>query len=550
MGVQLPQYIGEPSSLLLILAGIFFLYAEIHYRLAGGPSRLYRRHPEVLADTPFRLGPGMSLPIFLLIKDAHRYPISLEVVEISVKKADVLIFHNRYSINEDIEEFWWHKLIHCRLPDSVYGELKVRVQFTYTRRGKRYIVINDNYPTLSHADYSVYRSSNYLPEHQKFAYGDLHYHSNFTSDQIEYGAPIDVSALIAKSAGLDFLAISDHSYDLDTHLENYKKLDSTLAKWYLSREEISAVNQNIGSHKALLLPAEEVTVRNSNTGNVHMLVINHPAFIPGTGDSGRKIRGQSEHSVGEVLDMLTGQSLAIAGHPHSTVPLLQRWLIRRDSWKTADIQLSKLSGLQILNGIVGQDFLSGKSEWIRHLLDGDRKFIYAGNDAHGNFNRYRQIDLPMATMKEHNDQILGKCRTGLLINQNDSQKVDAVCSALRQGKCFITNGPSLILEVQGNQRKWQMGDVVPDGNYALKMNAKSTKEFGHVDSLTLFRGIIGEQREYQVFTKSYQNHSEISMTYEHNSINQTCYYRAEITTKKDKTFALTNPVWIQVSAKL
>lgn len=548
MSVQVPPYFGEHSSMFLIFTGIFFLYAEIHYRLAGGPSRLYRRHPEILADAPFRIDPGMTLPVLLLIKDAHRFPIWLDAVKITVKHAEILVFQHRYSIDENIEQFWWHTLIDCQLPSALYGELKVRVQFAYKRRGKQFVVTNDNYPTLSHDDFSVYKSANYLPGHQNLKYGDLHYHSNFTADQIEYGAPIDVSARVAKSAGLDFLVVSDHSYDLDTHPENYKKLDSTLAKWYRSRKEISDTNRKHGNHKALLLPAEEVTVRNSDTGNVHMLVVNHPEFIPGTGDSGRKIRGQSEHSVGEVLQLMNGQSLAIAGHPHTNVPILQRWLIRRDSWKAADTQLSKLHGLQILNGLVGQDFLSGKAEWIRHLLNGDRKFVYAGNDAHGNFNRYRQIDLPMVTMKEHNNQILGKCKTGLLLNQSYSQNVDTICGALKQGNCFITNGPALILEAQNSQRKWQMGEVVPDGHYTIKINAESTKEFGDLDTIILFRGIIGERREQQIIAKSYQNQSEISVAHTHNSINQTCYYRAEITTKKDDTFALTNPVWIQTSS--
>ena len=198
--------------------------------------------------------------------------------------------------------------------------------------------------------------------------------------------------------------------------------------------------------------------------------------------------------------------------------------------------------------MVGQDFLSGKAEWIRHLLNGDRKFVYAGNDAHGNFNRYRQIDLPMVTMKEHNNQILGKCKTGLLLNQSYSQNVDTICGALKQGNCFITNGPALILEAQNSQRKWQMGEVLPDGHYTIKINAESTKEFGDLDTIILFRGIIGERREQQIIAKSYQNQSEISVAHTHNSINQTCYYRAEITTKKDDTFALTNPVWIQTSS--
>jgi hypothetical protein len=74
----------------LLLAGalLFFLYAETHYHFRFAPSLLYRRRPEIIADAPHRLEPGKALPVLLIIKDAHRFPVALQQVraEISCRR--------------------------------------------------------------------------------------------------------------------------------------------------------------------------------------------------------------------------------------------------------------------------------------------------------------------------------------------------------------------------------------------------------------------------------------------------------------------------------
>ena len=56
--------------------------------------------------------------------------------------------------------------------------------------------------------------------------------------------------------------------------------------------------------------------------------------------------------------------------------------------------------------------------WIRLLLDGYHKFIYAGNDAHGNFNMYRQIKTPMLSLYEKKEQLFGEFRTGVFTKKD------------------------------------------------------------------------------------------------------------------------------------
>jgi len=72
------------SDLAWLLPG-GLLYTEMHYRWRPLPSRYFRKEPEILADAPRRVEPGRPLPLLLLVKDAHRYPITLERVTIEVE---------------------------------------------------------------------------------------------------------------------------------------------------------------------------------------------------------------------------------------------------------------------------------------------------------------------------------------------------------------------------------------------------------------------------------------------------------------------------------
>jgi hypothetical protein len=45
------------------------------------------------------------------------------------------------------------------------------------------------------------------------------------------------------------------------------------------------------------------------------------------------------------------------------------------------------------------------------LLTGKRCHIYAGNDAHGNFNRFRQVKLPILRLWEREAHLFGRVTT-------------------------------------------------------------------------------------------------------------------------------------------
>ena len=66
-----------------------FLYAELHFRFKWTRSRYYLKEPEILADIPIRIEPNKDIPILLIIKDAHLYPIILHEVNINIYQSNI-----------------------------------------------------------------------------------------------------------------------------------------------------------------------------------------------------------------------------------------------------------------------------------------------------------------------------------------------------------------------------------------------------------------------------------------------------------------------------
>lgn len=123
-----------------------------------------------------------------------------------------------------------------------------------------------------------------LPTLPGLYWGDLHTHSNYTEDQIEFGAPLPETACCARALGLHFIAVTDHSYDMDNLPGDYTRNDPELRKWRQFRAEVAHLNRELDGF--IILPGEEVSVGNQRRQNVHCLVLGSGDFYPGAGDSG------------------------------------------------------------------------------------------------------------------------------------------------------------------------------------------------------------------------------------------------------------------------
>ncbi len=525
-------------------SNFFFIlgYAEIHYRFRFLPSFLFKKEPEIVFDLPIRAQLGKPVPLFLFIKDANLYPVILLRIEIRIQNNQ-----DTFSIEHDfsllVKEKFFAKTIW--LPSDIFkkdGPHEITVHLKYqTDSGKIKHLIQDNYRTIPHRPFHIYLSKYSLPKVSNWLWGDLHIHSNYTDDQVEFGASIAETIEAARTIGLDFLAITDHSFDLDDHPDDYLKNDHTFPKWRKFQSEVANLQQQFSDFA--IIPGEEVSVGNSRKQNVHCLIFNDKKFHPGNGDSAEKLfYNQPTMSLKTLLEKKNSSALAIAAHPTESPPFSQRLILRKGKWTEIDLRLDKLDALQILNGN-DEHIQKGKDAWIKLLLEGRRIPIIAGNDAHGNFNCFRQIRIPFWKMTYSRKHLLGSMRTAVRVSQNSRKDI---LNAIRKSRVIVSNGPFAIFYLHGKVQA-QIGDTFKGtGSVKIFIKAVSTIEYGCWEEIKLFIGNILKGKEKEISISFPKNELQLEIKQKLNEINWD-YIRLEAYTRKESNryFCFTNPIWIE-----
>ncbi len=534
-----------PFDLVLLLP--FFLYAEIHYRFRYFFSFLRTREPEILADVPHRLEPNRPLPILLYVKDAHLYPLTLHRVQAEIRSAQSTRTYGLLSEQLSTNEKHWWRVFHVDLSD-LNGWIEVLVLIDMEVNGKRKLLQTDNYRTASHAALKTYVAREPLPRFAGLHFGDAHTHSNYTEDQVEFGAPLRAARDLSEAMGLSFFCTTDHSYDLDDCVDNYLHNDPALPKWNALQDEVTRLNDE--GVPFVIVRGEEATVRNREGRNVHLLIYGNRRFIPGSGDGAERwFQTRSEHDIPEAIQLKEPNALAFAAHVSEPVPALQRILLGRGSWSAQDFQHDGLLGLQFANGSTGKGFDRGLELWIKLLLQGCRLFAVAGNDAHGNFNRFRQVGLPFFTIRESNQQIFGKMRTGIFTDGPLNER--ALLEAMRDGKMILTDGPVVRLVARNEQKRiTTIGGEARGTTPVLQMEAMSSTEFGSLAIVRCYQGRIGDGSETVILKKdlalgTMRWTEELAIHVKCNS-----YVRAVVSTSPhdsldgESHFCISNPIWL------
>ncbi len=547
------------SSLFLPLIPVW-LYAEIHYRFKFIPSRLFYRQPEIIADAPHRIEPGQPLPILLLVKDANRVPIELQSATASIhcnaQPPNVTLPALRFKLHDSPQSInsplWW-RIFPIDVPAERRGQLvQVNIEIAYRCGGRQFRCNNDNHIGTSHAPLLIYLANDSLPTLPNFWHGELHCHTDATSDQVEFGAPVEAMVELAKAQGLNFFAATDHSYDLDDLPDNYLKNDPALRKWHDLHERIKQCNEQ--HQDFVIIPGEEVSAGNSQRRNVHFLIFNSQKFFPGSGDSAERwFRTEPEMSITKILDQLGDEALAFAAHPEVPTPFLERLLLRRGKWQWPDYQHPRLNGLQIWNGSL-EGMEEGTARWRELLLAGKKVYIMAGDDAHGNFNRFRQVGIPHLRMREHHWHLFGRTRTAVLADGQIS--LSSLMAALRKGRACITIGPLMDLQIVcENGRSARLGETVMEPIRSFAVQAKSSPEFGKLQRVVVWLGDLQERHERILFeTNNFAEPFLFSHTQPLNLPAGRFYLRGEVHSGGSEFLpepalpcrALTNPIWIKV----
>ena len=544
------------------IAVVFFLfmlslraygYAEIHYTYFGY-SLIKRNTPEVILDAPWRVRSGELMPVVCIVKDADRFPIVLKrlTARYRLNSGEMRIEDIPLGIKPiHVTEHYWYKISYVKIPYEQTGNLEIILKAEFSRNGKKKVVITDNLTGLSHSPLTTFISSCELPAIDGWYYGDPHYHSDMTQDQVEFGAPVDVAVTMSKTIGLSWFAVTDHSYDLDIAIGEYFKRDPKFTRWLNVQESAKAVNS--ANDDFVVIPAEELSCGNYKSHNVHLLAFDVPDFIPGSGDGVKQglMNKDPDLTLQESFNIIKEKGgFAFAAHPEVGNGFMGKLLLNRGHWLSRDYALYGYTGLQLWNGEYEPNFDKSRKVWTELLLDGRKMFILGGNDAHGDFNRCRVVRYPNTKLKEIKGHVFGKVRTYAYCGKSIS--ITGILDAIKNGRTIVTNGPVSIPWVQNDNGKVVcVGDDISGREFTLIVNSRSSEEFGQIKEINICKGDLitkSEQIEKTFVPEEIRNGSQIvyrdfTCKIKHKN---PCYVRLETMSlangKQYKCF--TNPIWL------
>ena len=422
-------------------------YAETHFKFKLPWSLLYKPWPEIIFDAPFQFVPGVEPTLWIVVRDADRFPTTLKTAEILLKHTVGNDFNYAFdnaaekTLQQDIaisrdlnlEVREQMQFIPFPLGEVPAGTYEAHCKLTVEREGKTQTFERWNLPRLKQAPLRFKVLNEFPPTAPGYVAGEMHCHTHYSADHVEYGATPAVLQQAAKAVGLDFVSCTDHAYDFAFTQEDYtKEAQSPVPRFQKLREEIATLprENEKGERMPLLLAGEEVSAGNSKGENVHMTVLAPDGYLPGLGDCGRYwLENRPTRSIKQILNDTDAH--CFAAHPFQQMGLLEKFVFRRGYWKPEDLNIANKSaeknakdfnnesatkkhsirGIQFWNGIRDEGFKLGREFWINELGKGNYLLPIGGNDAHGDLNDTTAVDLPLLSLKHSRAHIFGNVRT-------------------------------------------------------------------------------------------------------------------------------------------
>lgn len=510
-------------------------YAETHYKFKLPWSPLFRPWPEVFLDGPSFCIPERIPPFYLVLKDADYFPVKVLEVDLVLQGEAGKIRQQTLQMELRCEENL--SFIPLSIDFSAFEgeEIAITAKITVENKaGKRRTFLNSNFPGITPSPLRVRLLKAFLPYPEGWYAGEMHCHSDYSNDPVEYGAPLEVLQQAGASLGMGFVLCTDHSYDFYYHKTRYMEPTDPHDNFRNYRSEAERLNQAVreGFGLPVILAGEEVSCGNHRGENVHLLVAGHKDFLPGHGDGGRRwLNNKPDLSVGEVLERL-GDTPCFAAHPRAGIGAVERFIFRRGMWHEPDLSpkgaarsdARGVNGLQFWNGHRGDDFQAGRAFWVQQLLAGKRLFPIGANDAHGDLNRNIGVKTPLFSLYENRRHVFGHVRT---VVRSGRKSVEDIQAGLRQGHIVCTDGPFLSLGCEEG---------------TLLASARSSEDYGGLEKIALFAGRKGGTAETLVkewdLEKGPLDFSEFAALPA-----GATYVRAEARTSS-KRFALTSPLFL------
>jgi hypothetical protein len=519
-------------------------YPELHFRFGGvSPSLLFKKEPEIIFDMVARVEPKRALFLSLIVHHYNLYPVELNSVSVSFyqKKCELknIVFDNLsdYEVTHSHSDI--SKLFQIPIDEKFNsGRLHTLPKLICKINKKEREIVIDNLPTTSKQPLITFIASEPLPLSKRVDYADIHGHSIYSQSHVEFGAPTPAISQSTNSFGLSMGVVIDHSYDLECKKDNYLERDSNLNQW---KKQQSEKFDN-------LILGEEISARKVRGGVVHLGAIGHSSFIKGSGDGARKgYNSKTELNLADAAEQVVKEGgVTFAAHPGERSSFLQSLLLRRGSWNISDFD-ENIGAFQAVNRGFDSSWYKARKMWISLLLREKKLPLLAGNDAHGDFNRYRAIGFPFLSITENVHRYFGACRTGFYTKLSSKNEL---VNAIKEGKTFITSGPAIDILVDG---KSVVGSTPVSLSNSFTLEIESSREFGEISTAKLFFGTPKGEFISTVSVKNGLHNLTHQFSPKEMTSQKIIYCRVETTTtsgtSQTEGVAISSPVYFKADTK-
>lgn len=347
-----------------------------------------------------------------------------------------------------------------------------------------------------------------LPTFANWFLGDTHLHSIYSNNVAEFGARVNDTFYTLEDVGLNWATLTDHSFAMDPNSFNQMKTECNNFNGCIVGEEISCT----------------WNIRGINPYS-HFLGYDLATYIEGNEfEANLRANNLSCSKVG-FQETVGELHFGYVAHPE----LGAEYLNDTEGFKEDPFRrpwrdyTAPYAGLQLWNedDVDNRDLTFNRSYDSEMLRQKRRIYISAGTDSHGDFNHG-----------------FGSVWTGCYANPFSKENVLA---SLKNGKCYMSNGPALKMEHFGGGQLLMNGDIIkkttqPSLNFAITY--KSTEEFGTVDNIYVIKN---GQVVADVGQGAYSGNSPIGWA--DNAVPNEGYYRLYALTSKGYE-AFTNPIFI------
>jgi len=431
-------------------------YAELHGAPLGKRcSRLWQPWPSCYLDLPWRVTLGKRIPLLAAWSGAHRFPLRLCEVQLTLADPGGVLHHQRHDLSVDLRGVVGGQvLLDLQLDQpglwQVWADVRAeRLPGPHGATGMGVRFRNHLAPFLPEEPLQVRVDRQGPPRLPGMVQGDPHVHSSATRDMVEFGPPPHLLREAARSLDLDWFALTDHSYDLDDDPVDWHRNDPALPVWKAQQEWI---RQAAVSQGPFVLAGEECSVGGVGGGILHLLLLAPTRFWPGGADGGEGWRPRRpEWRLPALMEALQDSgTLAVSAHTGERPGAGERWLLRRRAWKGRDMAL--VQGHQILSGGVGAAFQAGLDLWRGELAQGRFSPILAGGDSHGHFSLGRSVRVPALSLGWGRGQLFGRYRSAVLLQEGESLALEGngedrrsarLVEELASGRVLLGDGPLL-----------------------------------------------------------------------------------------------------------